>query len=84
MSNLFPGLVSSEIFNMGNGMDMHVEKKKLYRGTRLFHPAAGTLVFVLDGNLNLNHLGSGRLMKMENIGFKNLTGFMVENRAPIW
>ena len=24
----FPGLVSSEIFNMGNGMDMHVERRK--------------------------------------------------------
>ena len=24
----FPGLVSSEVFNMGNGMDMHVERRK--------------------------------------------------------
>ena len=47
----FPGLVSSEIFNMGNGMDMHVERRKTCsQGTvaKHFHPAAGTLVYVLD------------------------------------
>ena len=48
----FPGLVSSEIFNMGNGMDMHVERRKTCsQGTvaKHFHPAAGTLVYVLAG-----------------------------------
>ena len=48
----FPGLVSTEIFNMGNGMDLHVERRKTCnQGTvpKHFHPAAGTLVYVLDG-----------------------------------
>ena len=48
----FPGLISSEIFDMKNGMDMIVERRKTCnQGTvaKHFHPAAGTLVFVLDG-----------------------------------
>ena len=48
----FPGLVSSEVFNMSNGMVMHVERRSSCNqdGTRKhFHPAAGTLVYVLDG-----------------------------------
>ena len=24
----FPGLVSTEVFNMGNGMEMHIERRK--------------------------------------------------------
>ena len=48
----FPGLVSTEVFNMGNGMEMHIERRKTCdQGTvpKHFHPAAGTLVYVLDG-----------------------------------
>ena len=48
----FPGLVSSEIFKLSNGMDLHVERRKTCnQGTvpKHFHPAAGTLVYVLDG-----------------------------------
>ena len=48
----FPGLVSSEVFNMGNGMEMHIERRKTCdQGTvpKHFHPAAGTLVYVLEG-----------------------------------
>ena len=48
----FPGLVSSEVFNLGNGMVMHVERRNSCNqdGTpKHFHPAAGTLVYVLDG-----------------------------------
>tara|TARA_B100001250_G_C19446038_1_gene633845 strand:- start:209 stop:628 length:420 start_codon:yes stop_codon:yes gene_type:complete len=48
----FPGLVSTEVFELGNGMDMHVERRKTCnQGTvaKHFHPAAGTLVYVLDG-----------------------------------
>ena len=26
----FPGLVSTEVFNMGNGMEMHIERRKTY------------------------------------------------------
>ena len=48
----FPGLVSTETFNLGNGMEMHVERRNSCNqdGTpKHFHPAAGTLVYVLDG-----------------------------------
>ena len=48
----FPGLVSSEVFNLGNGMVMHVERRNSCNqdGTpKHFHPAAGTLVYVLEG-----------------------------------
>ena len=48
----FPGLISSDVFNMGNGMEMHIERRKTCnQGTvpKHFHPAAGTLVYVLDG-----------------------------------
>ena len=48
----FPGLVSSEVFNLGNGMVMHVEKRNSCNQDvvpKHFHPAAGTLVYVLDG-----------------------------------
>ena len=48
----FPGLISSEVFNLGNDMEMHVERRNSCNqdGTpKHFHPAAGTLVYVLDG-----------------------------------
>ena len=48
----FPCLVSTEVFDMGAGMEMHVERRKTCnQGTvpKHFHPAAGTLVYVLDG-----------------------------------
>ena len=48
----FPGLISSEVFELGNGMVMHVERRNSCNqdGTpKHFHPAAGTLVYVLDG-----------------------------------
>ena len=48
----FPGLISSEVFGLGNGMVMHVERRNSCNqdGTpKHFHPAVGTLVYVLDG-----------------------------------
>ena len=51
-SKSFPGLVLSEMFEMSDGMVMHVERRKTCnQGTvaKHFHPAAGTLVYVLDG-----------------------------------
>ena len=48
----FPGLISSDVFNMGNGMVMHVERRNSCNqdgSPKHFHPAAGTLVYVLDG-----------------------------------
>ena len=62
----FPGLVSSEIFNMGNGMDMHVERRKTCnQGTvaKHFHPAAGTLVYVLDGESQSKSSGKWKTYK---------------------
>ena len=48
----FPGLISSEVFKLANDMDMHVERRKTCNQgavAKHFHPAEGTLVFVLDG-----------------------------------
>ena len=48
----FPGLMSSDVFDMGNGMEMHVERRKTCDQDvvpKHFHPASGTLVYVLDG-----------------------------------
>ena len=48
----FPGLILTEVFNMGNGMEMYIERRKTCdQGTvpKHFHPAAGTLVYVLKG-----------------------------------
>ena len=57
----FPGLVSSEVFGLGNGMVMHVERRNSCNqdGTpKHFHPAAGTLVYVLDGESQSKSTGS--------------------------
>ena len=51
-SQSFPGLVSSEVYSMGNGLEMHIERRKTCNQETVpkhFHPAAGTLVYVLDG-----------------------------------
>ena len=48
----FPGLISTEVFSMSNGMEMHIERRKTCdQGTvpKHFHPASGTLVYVLEG-----------------------------------
>ena len=48
----FEGLLSSEVFNLDGGMELYVEKRSTCSaGTtpKHFHPAAGTLVYVLDG-----------------------------------
>ena len=48
----FEGLLSSEVFNLDGGMELFVEKRATCNaGTtpKHFHPAAGTLVYVLDG-----------------------------------
>ena len=47
----FEGLVSSEIFDLDGKMDMHVERRESCVGDtpKHFHPASGTLVYVLDG-----------------------------------
>ncbi|MDB3990537.1 hypothetical protein N9425_01645 [Gammaproteobacteria bacterium] len=47
----FEGLISSEIFDLDGKMDMHVERRESCGGDtpKHFHPASGTLVYVLDG-----------------------------------
>ena len=47
----FEGLISSEIFDLYGKMDMHVERRESCGGDtpKHFHPATGTLVYVLDG-----------------------------------
>ena len=48
----FPGLISSETFDMSNGMVMHVERRKTCNQgdeAKHIHPAAGTIVYILDG-----------------------------------
>ena len=57
----FPGLVSSEVFDMSNGMVMHVERRKTCNQgavAKHFHPAAGTLVYVLDGKSQSKSTGN--------------------------
>ena len=47
----FEVLISSEIFDLDGKMDMHVERRESCGGDtpKHFHPATGTLVYVLDG-----------------------------------
>ena len=47
----FEGLISSEIFDLDGKMDMHVERRESCGGDtpKHFHPASGTLVYVLVG-----------------------------------
>ena len=69
----FPGLVSTEIFNMGNGMDMYVERRKTCsQGTvaKHFHPAAGTLVYVLDGMSQSKSSGKWKTYKNGDYWFE--------------
>ena len=44
-------VISSEIFDLDGKMDMHVERRESCGGDtpKHFHPASGTLVYVLDG-----------------------------------
>ena len=62
----FPGLVSSEVFNMGNGMDMHVERRKTCSqgpAAKHFHPAAGTFGICLDGKSQSKSSGNWKTYK---------------------
>ena len=73
----FPGLVSSEVFGLGNGMVMHVERRNSCNqdGTpKHFHPAAGTLVYVLDGT---SQSKSGKIIQRMSTGLKDQTGSTV-------
>tara|TARA_X000001036_G_scaffold426669_1_gene454349 strand:+ start:145 stop:537 length:393 start_codon:yes stop_codon:yes gene_type:complete len=48
----FEGLVSSDVFSLDGGMNLYVEKRSTCNAgntPKHFHPAAGTLVYVLDG-----------------------------------
>ena len=48
----FEGLLSSERFNIDGGMELVIEKRSTCNAgntPKHFHPAAGTVVYVLDG-----------------------------------
>tara|TARA_B100001057_G_scaffold296954_1_gene297210 strand:+ start:56404 stop:56808 length:405 start_codon:yes stop_codon:yes gene_type:complete len=48
----FEGMISSDVFQIDGGMEMVVEKRSTCNAgntPKHFHPAAGTLVYVLDG-----------------------------------
>lgn len=69
----FPGLVSSEIFKLSNGMDLHVERRKTCnQGTvpKHFHPAAGTLVYVLDGKSQSKSTGKWKTYSNNDYWFE--------------
>ena len=66
----FPGMVSSDVFDMGGGMEMHVERRKTCnQGTvpKHFHPAAGTLVYVLDGVSQSKSTGKWKKLSLIHI-----------------
>ena len=76
----FEGLISSEIFDLDGKMDMHVERRESCGGDtpKHFHPASGTLVYVLDGVSQSKSKASGRNTQKTSTGLKELTGFMEE------
>ena len=48
----FEGMVSSDVFPLDGDMNLYVEKRSTCNAGNVpkhFHPAAGTLVYVLDG-----------------------------------
>ena len=57
----FQGLVSSDIFSLDGGMNLYVEKRSTCNAgntPKHFHPASGTLVYVLDGTSQSKSSGS--------------------------
>ena len=71
---------------MGNGMEMHIERRKTCdQGTvpKHFHPAAGTLVYVLEGLSQSKSSGEWKPIVTMNIGLKDLIGFMVESQMHL-
>ena len=57
----FEGLVSSDVFSLDGGLNLYVEKRSTCNAgntPKHFHPAAGTLVYVLDGTSQSKSSGS--------------------------
>ena len=82
----FPGLISSDVFNMGNGMVMHVERRNSCNqdGTpKHFHPAAGHLYTCLMALHNLNRQVIGKNIIKMNIGLKDLIGSTVARKTHL-
>ena len=76
----FSGLVSSEKFNIDGGMELVVEKRSTCDAgntPKHFHPAAGTLVYVLDGLSQSKSSGKWREYSKGDIGLSRLIGFTV-------
>ena len=68
----FEGLISSEVFDLDGKMDMHVERRESCGADtpKHFHPAAGTLVYVLDGASQSKSTGQWRQYKKNEYWFE--------------
>ena len=69
----FAGLISTESFNLDNGMVMHVERRKSCNEggvAKHFHPAAGTLVYVLDGQSQSKSSGNWKTYSKNEYWFE--------------
>ena len=79
----FPGLVSSEAFDLGNGMVMHVEEEilvtKMERQSIFILLQEHLFTFLME-HLNQSLLVTGKSIIKMNIGSRDLIGFMVVNR----
>ena len=66
------GMISSEVFNLAGGMDLHVEKYEscgAATGARHYHPY-GILVYVLEGETVSNASGSNKPITAGNYWFE--------------
>ena len=82
----FPGMVSSDVFDMGGGMEMHVERRKHVireQFLNIFILQQEHLYMFLMVFLNLNQPVSGKNIQITSIGLKNQTGYMAEKLMPL-
>ena len=69
----FPGLISSEIFDLDGKMDLHIERRKTCNQNAVakhFHPASGTVVYVLDGKSQSKSTGKWKTYKKDEYWFE--------------
>ena len=69
----FPGLIATEVFDLGDNMSMHVERRKSCNEggvAKHFHPAAGTLVYVLDGQSQSKSSGNWKTYSKNEYWFE--------------
>jgi len=80
------GMISSEVFTLSGGMDMHVEKYEscgAATGAKHYHPY-GILVYVLEGETVSNASGSNKPVTAGNYWFErpNWEHGGAEDNAP--